>query len=126
MKTPIEVFFAVGAVGGKLGIAGDKLRMLLPPDCSPQLEDAIRQHKAALLDLLRLEFLVVRSETLNATVFWAPDEATKRALAAAGADSGSIYSAAELEQLVNQRVTVGDLRLIHAAKKRFAGKLTEP
>jgi hypothetical protein len=126
MKTPVEVFLAVTCSGGKLGIKGDRLRMLLPADCPPELKDAIRQHKPALLELLRLEFLVVRSDTLNATVFWTPDEATKESLAAAGADLGSIYTAAELEQLDHQRVTTGELPLIHATKQRFSGKVTKP
>lgn len=126
MKTPVDVFLAVDGVGGRLGIARDRLRMLLPADCPPELKDSIRQHKSALLDLLRLNFLVVRSDTLNATMLWTPDEATKESLATAGADLGSIYTAAELEQLVHHRVTVGELPLIHAAKKRFNGKLREP
>jgi len=32
--------------------AGDKLRMLLPADCPPELKDAIREQKFALLELL--------------------------------------------------------------------------
>jgi hypothetical protein len=126
MKTPVEVLLAVAGIGGGLGIAGDKLRMLLPADCPPELKGAIRQHKSALFELLRLDFLVVRSDTLNATVFWAPDEATKESLAAAGADLGSIYTASELEQLVHRRITTNELRLIHAAKQRLRGKVTNP
>jgi len=126
MKTPVEILLSVADIGGKLGVAGDKLRMLVPADCPPELKDVIRQQKAGLLELLRLNFLVVRSDTLNTTVFWTPDEATKESLAAAGADLGSIYMASELELLVNHRITVGELPLLHAAKKRFNGKLTEP
>jgi hypothetical protein len=127
VTTPVEILHSVIQAGGQLGIAGDNLlRMLLPADCPPELKDAIRQHKPALLELLRLNFLVVRSDVLNTTLFWTPDEATKESLAAAGADRGSIYTAAELEQLVHRRVTVGELPLLHAAKKRFNGKLTEP
>ena len=126
MRTPVDVLLAVAGIGGRLGVADYRLRMLLPADCPPELKDAIRQHKSALLELLRLQFLVVRSDTLNATVFWTSDEATKESLAGAGADSGSIYTASELEQLVHRRVTVRELPLLHAAKKRFNGKLTEP
>ena len=126
MKTPIEVLLAVDGGGGKLGITGDKLRMLLPADCPPELKEAIRQHKPGLLELLRLNFLIVRSDTVNATLFWSPDEATKESLAAAGADPGSIYTASELERLIHRRVTVGELPLIHAAKERFSGKVVDP
>ena len=126
MNTAIEVWLAVADVGGKLAADGDKLRMFLPVDCRPELKEAIRQHKPALLELLRLDFLVVRSDALKATVLWTPDKATKEALAAAGADRGSIYTADELRQLVNQRVTASELPGIHAAKSRFSGKVTEP
>jgi len=126
MKTPVELLLAVAEIGGQLGPADDRLRMLLPADCPPELKGAIRQHKSALLELLRLDFLVVRSDTLNATVFWTPDEATKESLAAAGADLGSIYTASELEQLVHRPVTTNELPLIHAAKQRFKGKVTKP
>ena len=125
MNTPIQVFLAVAGIGGKLGVMDDKLRMLLPADCPLALKDVIRQHKPALIELLRLNFLVVRADALNATVLWTPDEDTKEFLVAAGADRGSIYTADELEQLVHRRVTVGELPAIHAAKQRFGGKLTE-
>jgi len=126
MKTPVELLLAVAEIGGQLGPADDKLRMLLPADCPPEMKDAIRQHKSVLLELLRRGFLVIQSDTLNATMFWAADEATKEALAAAGADLGSIYTVSELEQLVHRRVTSIELPLIHAARCRFDGRLSEP
>jgi len=43
MKTPVEVRLAIVAIGGRLGIVGDgRLKMLLPPDCPPELKNAIR------------------------------------------------------------------------------------
>lgn len=122
--TPISILLAVAGIGGQLGPIGDKLRMLLPEDAPQDLKDAIRANKSALLALLRLDFLLVRSDALNATVFWTPGTATKEAPVAVGADPGSIYTAAELELLVNRRVTAQELPLIHAAKQRFNGRLT--
>ena len=55
MNTPVEIMRAVTQVGGRLEPAGDKLRMLLPADCSPALKDVIRQHKGELLDLLEAQ-----------------------------------------------------------------------
>ena len=52
MRTPVEIMRAVALVGGRLEPAGDKLRVLLPADCSPALKDVIRQHKGELLYLL--------------------------------------------------------------------------
>jgi|SRR5438093_1015008 len=128
MKTPVKLLLSVVQAGGQLGIAGDKLRTLLPRGCPPELRDAIRQQKVALLELLRLNFLVVRSDALDATqsLLWTPDESTKETLVAAGADAGSIYTAAELTRLVNRRVTVGELATIHAARQRLHGRLSEP
>jgi hypothetical protein len=127
MKTPVEVLLAIVAIGGRLDSVGDgRLRMLLPPDCPTELKNASRQHKAALLEWLRLNFLVILSEALHATLLWTPDEATKEPLAAAGADLGSIYTAPELGQSVHRRVATGGLPLLHAAKRRCNGKLTEP
>jgi hypothetical protein len=124
---PIDIFLNVSAIGGRLGIlGGDKIRMLLPANCPPELKDAIRQHKPALMELLRLNFLVVKSDTLKAIVFWAPDALTKQALVSAGADAGSIYTALELEQLVKWRATADELLSLHAAKQRLGGNLRPP
>jgi hypothetical protein len=126
MMTPIEVLFAVVDIGGKLGsVEGDALRTLLPRDCPPAIKDAIRAHRPGLLILLRANFLVVRADSLNAMIFWTPDDATKATLVAAGADPGTIYTAAELAQLVNRRVTAEELPAIHATKQRFAGCITQ-
>src|SRR5712692_5531157 len=58
--------------------------------------------------------------------FFAADDPTKELLVSAGADPGSIYTRAELDVLVRRRTTVRELQLIHAAKKRFNGKVTNP
>lgn len=125
MNTPIKALLAVADIGGRLGVAGDKLRTCLPANCPPEIKAAIRRHKTALLELLPLTFMTVRSAALDSTVFWTPDEDTKESLVAAGADAGSVYTQSELECLVDRRVTVGELRLIHAAKQRFSGRVTD-
>ena len=126
MSSPVETLLAVANAGGRLGRSGENLRVLLPPDSPPEIRESLRSNKAALLDLLNLNFLVVRSDHLDATLFWTPDGATKDALVAAGADAGSIYTPDELARLVNRRIAVDELRAIHAAKQRFNGRLAEP
>ena len=125
MKTPIDVILAVDDIGGRLGVAGDKLRVLLPPNCPPSLKEAIRQYKSALLRAIQPGIWIVRSDTLKTIVLWVPDDATKEWLAGVGVDPRSIYTTSELEQLVNRRVTADELRLIHAAKQRFNGKVAD-
>jgi hypothetical protein len=125
MSTPVGAYLAVANLKGYLSIVDGLLRVRLPEDCPPELKAAIREHKSALLKLVPLDFLVVRSDTLNATVFWTPDEATKESLADAGAVLSSIYTATELKQLVHPRVTTSELLLIHATRQRFKGKVTQ-
>ena len=126
MKTPVEVLLTVARIGGRLSVIGDKLRMLLPSDCASELKDAIRLHKPALIDLLQLTFLIVRSDLLNSIVFFVPDEPTKELLVSAGAEPGSIYTREELRPLVQCRITAEELRLLHAAKLGFNGKIANP
>jgi hypothetical protein len=122
-RTPVSVLLEVAAIGGRMGVAGDRLRLLLPPDVDRTLEDAIRTHKAALLALLRLTFVIVRSDALRDTVIFADSEETKTALVAAGADPGVVYSPDELRLLTSQRVSTKDLLAIHATKQTFSGKV---
>jgi hypothetical protein len=121
MKTPVGLLLTVANVGGRITAAGDKLRMLLPSECPPELKDDIRQHKPALLKLMGLTFLIVRSDVLSRTVFFVPDDATKQSLTLGGAKADSIYTRSELGSLVARRVTPKELRLIHAAKQQFNG-----
>jgi hypothetical protein len=74
---------------------------------------------------MRLTFLVVHSGALNSIVFFVPDDPTKESLVSAGADRGSIYTRAELEALVRQRITPKELRGFHAAKRIFKGKAVD-
>ena len=52
MKAPAELIREVFAIGGRLEPLGDRLRMLLPMDCPPELKAAIRAHKPAIMALL--------------------------------------------------------------------------
>ena len=122
MKTPVELLLTVENIGGHMTNTGDRLRMLLPVECPQELRDDIRQHKRALLKLMGLTFLIVRSRVLSRTVFFVPDDATKQSLILAGAKAGSIYTKAELSTLVARRITPKELRLIHAGKQEFDGE----
>jgi hypothetical protein len=119
MKTPVELLLTVANMGGQIAAAGDRLQILSPPECPPELKQDMRQHKPALLKLMRLTFAIVRSGVLSATVFFVPDEATKQSLTLAGAKPGSVYTKAELATLVARRITPDELRLIHAGKQQF-------
>ena len=125
MNTPLETLLTVANVGGRLGVEGDRLRMLLPPDASLEIKEAVRRHKPGLLELLLLNFVIVRSDAVNATLFWTPDNDTRDGLIEAGVAPGIIYTAAELGSLLNKRVTASELPAIHAAKDVFSGRLVK-
>ena len=126
MNTPVSTLLAVAATGGRLrpGEAG-KLRMLLPASATDELKAAVRHHKSALLELLKLEFLIIESAALGgAILFWAPDDDTKISLVQFGADASAVYTAEELRLLANKRVTVPELAAIHASRRAFGGRVT--
>ena len=123
MKTPVELLLTVGKIGGEITSSAGRLRMLLPAKYPPELKDDIRQQKHALLKLMGLTFLIVRSGVLGATIFFVPDAVTKQSLILAGAKPGSIYTKAELGTLVTRSVMPKELRLIHAGKQQFNGEV---
>jgi hypothetical protein len=123
MKSAVEVLLTVANVGGQITAVGDRLRLALPRECPLELKDNIRRHKLALLKLMRLTFVIIRSGVLCATVFFVPDEPTKQSLILAGAKAGSVYTKAELNILVGRRITPNELQLIHAGKQQFNGEV---
>jgi|SRR6266550_1019951 len=123
MKTPVESLLRVPGIGDGSALwtadAGGS-----PGRLSARIKRSIRQHKPALLNMMRLAFLIVSSRVLNdAVLLFVPDEATKESLVIAGADRSAIYTKNELGALVARQVTSRKLRLIHEAKRRFNGKL---
>lgn len=127
MKNPFEVLVGVVKIGGSLGIdESGALRVRVPRTFPPSLKNSIQRHKLGLVELLRRNFLLVRSEVLKTTVIWTPDDQTKEALISAGAGGGYIYTSAELAYLINGGVASDELPLIHEAKQKFSGKLTKP
>jgi hypothetical protein len=96
----------------------------VPADFVPVL----KAHKPALLALLKLPFVMVFSQILGETIYFAEDEDTKTALVGAGAEPGCIYTREELRVLVEQHrcapITAADLLRIHGARRAFNGRLT--
>lgn len=119
----IETIMAVAAIGGRLGTDGDRLKTFLPVDCPSELKAAIREQKSNLIALLNLNFLIVESETVGATLFWVPDESTKNSLLSAGVSTSLIYTARELQLLTGKRITTHDLEVIHSAKETLKGQV---
>jgi hypothetical protein len=123
--SPVQTLLVVSDLGGRLCVEGDKLRMSLPAETLPDVKDSIRQNKTALLRLLNSTLLIVKSHVLNDIVLFVSDDDTKQLLVTYGAPPPIIYTWAELEVLVNKRITSDELRRFHEAKRRFDGTLTQ-
>jgi hypothetical protein len=127
--TLIEVLKRAAGHGLKLETHGDELHVIpgerVPADFVPVL----KAHKAALLALLKLPFVMVDSKILGETILFCEDEDTKAALVEAGAEPWSIYTRAELRTLcVQNRVaplTAAELRKVHEIKRTFDGRITK-
>jgi len=73
--------------------------------------------------------VIVYSERLGRTVFFAEDEAAKNALIVAGAEAGSIYTLEEIKLLAKANrqsaITGKELCLLSEAKTVFNGRFIE-
>jgi hypothetical protein len=123
-QTPIQVLAQASERGLKLSFKPPFTLVVDPANrCSGEFVDTLSQHKARLLCLLQLPFVMVESETLQGTIFFCKDEATKAALVEAGGDEWSIYTRDELRVLVahsrTQPFTPSELRRLHEAKRQF-------
>ena len=127
-QTPIEVFAEAAERGLKLSFKPPFTLVVDPANrCPGDFVDTLSQHKARLLALLQLPFVMVESEALQDTIFFCEDEATKAALVESGADEWSIYTKDELRVLVAhnriQPLTPKELRKLHEAKRQFNGTM---
>ena len=126
-ETPISILQKATALGLRLRIkkVGPLTVNELTVDASrpwpKDFADTLSQHKARLLELLALPFVMVDSKTLEETIFLCEDEQTRDALVEAGADPWSIYTRAELQVLVAHHrakpFIPAELLRPHAAKR---------
>jgi hypothetical protein len=110
---------------GKLGFKPERL-------CSPEFREKLSAHKPQLLGLLQTKgvtWIEVFSERIGETFFFCEDEDTKAALVEAGASEWSIYTKAELRQLVQQNriapISSAELLKLHEIRKTFDGRITK-
>jgi hypothetical protein len=128
--TTIEVFQVAAERGLKLGVEPPDTLTVQPTSlCSDYCVTMLRTHKYELLPLLGLRFIMVRSEVLGETIFFADDEATKTALVNAGAEPWSIYTRHELRLLIEQHrhepITAAELLQIHRIRRGFNARVVE-
>ena len=99
---------------------------MLPEHCDPGIKDAIRVHKAALLKLLEITFIVVESELVGRALFFVPGKVERTILIDCGAQSGEVFTYAELSRLVRSRLSEADVRSIIEAKLLYDGRIGAP
>ena len=96
--------------------------------CPQDFASVLKAHKPELLGLLRLPFVMVYSQILEETIFFAQDGATRAALIKAGADEWSIYTLDELRILVAQNrakpFLPDALCKLHEVKRAFSGRFS--
>jgi hypothetical protein len=129
MSTPIALLQKAADLGLKLGVEpGNTLTVEPPAKCPPDFVKTLKTHKWALLPLLRLPFVMLFSQVLGETIFFCEDEDTKAALVNAGADQWSIYTKAELCQLVQQNriapISSAELGKLHQIRRTFHGRIS--
>jgi hypothetical protein len=99
--TPIALLEQAADYNLKLGFEEPNTLTVEPARlCSSEFATVLKAHKPRLLALLRLSFCMAYSKTLEETIFLCEDDDTREALIEAGAESGSIYTLAELQVLV--------------------------
>jgi len=128
--TPIAVLEQAAGLGLKLGVEScDTLTVRPASRCHSDFADLLRAHKRHLLILLQLGFIVVDSEALGETIFFAENEDTKACLVEAGAEPASIYTCDELRVLVEQHrqqpFTVADLVRLHETRRTFGARVVK-
>ena len=128
MTTAISVLIETAARGLTLRAHEGNLIANPRERCSPEFVSELRAHKAQLLALLVLPFVMVRASTLdNEILFFCADDDTKAALLKAGADEWTVYTKAELQLLVEQNrvapISADELRKLHEIKKTFNAKI---
>jgi hypothetical protein len=118
-------------LGLKIEVKDSKTLTAEPAErLTSEFADALRVHKSYLLVLLSLPFVMVHSQTLEETIFFAEDENTKATLIEAGVEEWSIYTRDELRILCEQNriapLTQAELAKLYEIKRTFWGTITEP
>jgi hypothetical protein len=119
--TTIEVLQKAADLGLKLGSEnGNTLTFQPSGRCPPDFTETLKAHKWRLLVPLQLLFVMVYSNVLGETIFFAEDEDTRATLVEAGALPGSVYTRDELSILVEAK------RVFNAELKGVAIRATMP
>lgn len=125
-NTPLGVMLRAFELGLSMKSQDDKL--LVWPDAllSASMRSELTRWKWQLMYLLAARFLIVYSETLGRTVFFAEDESAKNALIVAGAEESSIYTLEEIKHLAKANresaITGKELCILSEAKTVFNGR----
>ena len=127
-ETTIEVLQKAAEFGLKLSFEPPDTLTFQPANrCPAEFAITLQAHKPQLLALLRLPFVMVYSEALEETIFFAEDEATRAALVEAGASPWSIYIRAELQVLIEHNrarpFIPSELCKLHEIRKTFHGRI---
>jgi hypothetical protein len=128
-QTAIDVFAEAIGRGIKLSFEPPSTLHVDPcgNPCPDDFADTLTQHKAGLIGLLQLPFVMADSKILDETIFFCQDEQTRDALIEAGAEGDAIYTRDELKILLEQNrakpFTAAELRKLHDIKQTFGARI---
>ena len=128
-ETPISILQKADNLGLTLGFKPpDTLDVEASNPWPKSFAELLSAYKPQLLALLHLPFVMLYSQTLEETVFFCEDEATKAALIEAGADECLIYTRSELRTLCEQNrvapLSATELKHLHQIKRTFNARIT--
>jgi hypothetical protein len=126
----VPILMQAAELGLKISVKDSRTLTVKPVDrCPPEFAETLRAHKWHLLCLLSTSFVMVYSEALGETIFFAEDEDTKETLIEAGADSFAIYTRDELRILCEANriapLTRAELATLNAIKRTFRGTIVD-
>jgi hypothetical protein len=126
----IQVLETAADLGLKLAIAApDRLTYQPIEKCPLDFVETLKTYKGRLLNLLRLPFVMVFSETLGETIFFCADDDTRTALVQAGAEEWAIYTKDEVRLLVAQNrakpFLPDELCKLHEIKRTFNWRIAK-
>ncbi len=124
--TPLELLLKVESCGLRLEVDCSDLLVRPSRKCPREFADMLLANQAALLELLAVPVLIVRSDALHgATVLWTATERHRDVLMKHGAWPGSIWTYAELDCVVRLPADVSSLNCLASTKNIFQGTIVE-
>ena len=123
--TPVATILKVIEVGHSLSRQGASIQLRANGTPAPDLVYELRSQKAALLEILGSQILIVRSRhEPERPMFWCGSENERDLLINHGAPEGQVWIRDELAEVVKGDPSPDSLRLMIQSKRMFGARIT--